>query len=83
MIGLTHHELIVVLQQQRPLRRIQGGRDLLRLDGEVLGDLRWTAKRVRGQSMREFRGEVTKRGGGCVRVRYSLDGSVSKATARV
>jgi hypothetical protein len=40
VIGLTHHELIVVLQQQRPFRRIQSGRDLLRLDGEVLGDLR-------------------------------------------
>ena len=62
MIGLTHHELIVVLQQQRPFRRIQGGRDLLRLDGEVLGDLRSTAKRVRGQSMREFPGRSNKKG---------------------
>jgi hypothetical protein len=35
----AYHEVIVVLQQKRPLRRVERGGDLLRLDREVLGDL--------------------------------------------
>lgn len=65
VIGLTHHELIVVLQQQRPFRRVQGGRDLLRLDGEVLGDLRSTGRGGARSVDARIQGRSNKKGGGC------------------
>ena len=43
----SHHELVVVLQQERPLGGVQGRGDLLRGDGEILGDLRVKEGRVR------------------------------------
>ena len=36
----AHHELIVVLQEERPFGRVEGRGDLLRLDREVLRGLR-------------------------------------------
>ena len=40
MIGArSHHELVVVFQQEGPLGCVQGRGDLLRGDCEVLGDL--------------------------------------------
>ena len=40
MIGArSHHELVVVFQQEGPLGGVQGRGDLLRGDCEVLGDL--------------------------------------------
>ena len=65
VIGLTHHELIVVLQQKRPFRRVQGGRDLLRLDGEVLGDLRSTGRGGARSVDARIQGRSNKKGGGC------------------
>ena len=51
----SHHELVVVLQQERPLGGVQGRGDLLRGDGEILGDLRVKEGRVRVSAVKSDR----------------------------